>query len=267
MYGSQPGTNKNSAVKAMAMKPNNKIKRSVGANKGKGGAGGREPVPFTRTPLACCLAALLGGAPFTAYAGPEGGQVTGGDGAITYGQTTTITQNSSSLAIDWQSFNVSADEAVKFVQPSSSSVVLNRILDQNPSEIFGSIDANGRVFLSNPNGLIFGATATINVGSLVATGLDISSEEFMAGNYNLGTVGSDGGVVINRGLIQAATGGSVTLVGSSVQNEGVIIADYGTVNMGAGQTAVLDFDGDGLLRFEVDGEVLCIEVGFARLAA
>lgn len=224
--------------------------------------GTRQRVPFARTTLYCCLAALLAGVPATVLAAPQGGEVVGGTGTISNsGATTLIQQQTSSLAIDWQSFNVAAGETVQFVQPTSTSVVLNRILDQNASQIFGAIDANGRVFLSNPNGLVFGETAVINAGSFVASGLDISADDFMQGNYTFGTLGVDGGAVINRGLIVAATGGSVTLVGSSVSNEGVILANYGTVNLGAGQTAVIDFDGDGLLRFVVDGAVLSNALG------
>lgn len=68
----------------------------------------------------------------------------------------------------------------------TASIAYN--IDQNPSEIFGSIEANGTVFLSNPNGLIFGDTATINAGSFVASGFDISSDDFTAGNYTLARV-------------------------------------------------------------------------------
>ena len=188
----------------MAMKGDNKTTRTLGKKRTVTAAKGREPVPFTRTPLACCLAALLGGAPVAGYAAPQGGQVTGGEGSIDYGQTTTVTQDTSRLAIDWQQFNVAADETVRFIQPSSSSVALNRILDQNPSEIFGSLEANGRLFLANPNGLIFGESATVNAASFVGSGLDISSDDFMAGNYRFGTADADGGVVVNRGVIAAA---------------------------------------------------------------
>ncbi|MEJ1355336.1 MAG: filamentous hemagglutinin N-terminal domain-containing protein [Candidatus Sedimenticola sp. (ex Thyasira tokunagai)] len=199
-----------------------------------------------------------------AYSGPEGGQVMGGTGLISLpdAATTLIQQQSQNLAIDWQRFNVASNERVLFQQPSASAAVLNRILDQNPSQIFGSIEANGRVFLSNPNGIIFGASATVNVGSLFATGLDMSSADFMSGRYEMGLAdGESAGVVINRGIISAATGGSVTLVGGAVSNEGLIIADVGYVNLAAGRKAVVDFRGDGSIRFQVDEAVLGNPVG------
>jgi filamentous hemagglutinin family protein len=106
----------------------------------------------------------------TFWAEPKGGEVVSGEGTISLeGLNTRIDQASNRLAIDWQSFNVAANESVRFVQPSSASVALNRIFDQNPSQIFGAIDANGRVFLMNPNGMVFGVNSRINVAGLLAS--------------------------------------------------------------------------------------------------
>lgn len=111
-----------------------------------------------------------------ATAAPTGGTVVGGSAAIEQsGLDTTITQETDRLAVDWASFNVATNERVAFVQPSDSAIALNRILDMNGSQILGRIDANGQVILMNPNGIFFGADATVNVGSLVATGLDRKS--------------------------------------------------------------------------------------------
>ncbi|MBL3526510.1 MAG: filamentous hemagglutinin N-terminal domain-containing protein, partial [gamma proteobacterium endosymbiont of Lamellibrachia anaximandri] len=204
-------------------------------------------------------ASLLFAQPGMVMAGPQGGQVVGGQGAISVpnANTTLIQQQSHNLALEWQSFNVQAQELVRFQQPSASAAVLNRILDQNPSQIFGTIEANGRVFLANPNGLIFGRTATVNVGSLIAAGLDMDPDKFMDGKYELDLPdGQSPGSVINRGLIKAATGGSVVMVGGTASNEGLIVADVGYVHLASGRKAVVDFDGTGLIRFRVDEVVL-----------
>jgi len=193
-----------------------------------------------------------------AIAGPEGGQVVSGAGTITQpgANSTLITQGSHRLGLEWQSFNIAENESVRFDQPSSQAVALNRILDQNASQILGALDANGHVYLINPNGIVFGETAVINVGALLASSLDISLDDFNAGNYDFEALGGEAGLVVNRGLITAATGGSVTLLGGSVANEGLIVADLGQVTLGAGNRASLDFDGDGLLFFEIDEGVL-----------
>ena len=105
-----------------------------------------------------------------------------------------------------------------FNQPARSAVALNRILDQNPSQIFGKINSNGQIFLINTHGIIFGATAQLNVGGLMASTLDLTPNDFLAGNYSLNAVGGGAGVV-NHGTIQAASGGSVSLVGGKVEND------------------------------------------------
>ena len=131
-------------------------------------------------------------------------------------QSTVVNQSSQSMVVNWDSFNVNADERVQFVQPSASASVLNRIMDQNPSQIFGTIDANGRVFLINPNGIVFGESSAVNIGSLVASTLNIDPDAFMKGDYRFSSAeGTDGAWVVNRGVIQAASGGSFP--GSTMQ--------------------------------------------------
>ncbi|HUR40809.1 MAG TPA: filamentous hemagglutinin N-terminal domain-containing protein, partial [Verrucomicrobiae bacterium] len=190
------------------------------------------------------------------FAGPEGGQIVGGAGSIAQvnAATTQVNQISQSMAINWSSFNVAAGETVQFVQPGTSAVVLNRILDQNPSTIFGTINANGHVFLVNTRGVLFAPGSQINVQGLIASGLDMDPAQFMEGNYQLAANGA-AGYVVNHGVIAAATGGSVVLVGGQVLNTGTIRANYGRVTMAGADAGYVDFDGDGLMRFEVTGEL------------
>ncbi|MEJ2553337.1 MAG: filamentous hemagglutinin N-terminal domain-containing protein, partial [Gammaproteobacteria bacterium] len=112
------------------------------------------------------------------FGAPEGGVVVAGQGGINQinSNTTIVTQQTPSMAVNWDRFNLSASDLVQFKQPSASASVLNRILDQNPSQIFGQIDANGRVFLINPSGILFGKSASVNVGSLVASSLALDTD-------------------------------------------------------------------------------------------
>jgi len=199
-------------------------------------------------------------------ANPSGGNIVGGVGHIhSSALNTVIHQNSSSLSINWDRFNVGVDERVQFLQPDASSISLNRILDNRGSRILGQIDANGQVILVNPNGIFFGATSQINVGGLIASGLDISPVDFMNGNYIFNEVLGANGAVVNRGLINAASGGAsvgnVTLIGKQVKNEGVISAKLGRVNMAAGRQAYLTFDAAGAIGVKITKEVLQDDLG------
>ena len=194
----------------------------------------------TRKKLHLAIAALgvsiSGVVAVPAFAGPQGGQVVGGTGSINQaGNTTTINQASDRLAIDWQSFNVDVDERVNFIQPSSSAIALNRILSHNGSQIRGQIDANGQVILVNPNGIIFSESSVVNAGGLIASGLAINPIDFLNGDYTFNALESTDGVVINNGLIHAAAGGSVSLIGQRVENNGLISAQLGAVNLAAGK--------------------------------
>ena len=195
-------------------------------------------------------------------AAPSGGQIVGGVGSIHQsGLTTTIQQQTGAMAIDWNTFNVNVDERVQFQQPDVSSIALNRILDQLPSQINGRLDANGRIVLVNPNGLFFGNNASINVGGLIASGLDIDPMDFMNGDYQFEALENSAGTVFNAGLIQASLGGSVALLGKQVQNQGMISADLGIVALAAGKQAVLTFDHSGLLGLRITEAVLQDELG------
>ncbi|KFE50559.1 filamentous hemagglutinin N-terminal domain-containing protein [Pseudomonas syringae] len=205
------------------------------------------PLPFTLQLLA---AAILFASAGGAYALPVGGAVSAGSATIgSGGGTTTITQTSQNAAINWQSFNIGTGESVNFVQPNGSATALNRVLGADPSSILGNLNANGKVFLVNPNGIVFGPGASVNVGGLVGSTRNISDSDFMAGQYNFDGTGA--GSVVNHGTINA-NGGSVALLGANVSNQGVIQAQLGTVALAAGDAFTLDVAGDGLLNVAVN---------------
>ncbi len=190
----------------------------------------------------------------TAQAGPTGGQVTTGSGAITQsGSTTTIRQSSQNLGLDWQTFDIAPHETVNFVQPSSTAIAVNRILAAGGSVILGHLDANGQVYLINPDGVIFGKGAEVNVGGLIASTLDFDPRT-LAGPTKA-FAGSGTGTVSNEGSI-TAPGGSVALLGNHVSNSGLISAQLGSVALGAGSAATLTFSGVRLVGMQVDQSVL-----------
>ncbi|MEO8455348.1 MAG: filamentous hemagglutinin N-terminal domain-containing protein [Sphingomicrobium sp.] len=181
---------------------------------------------------------------------PANGVVTAGQATISgNAASVTINQSSQNTAINWQSFNIAQGNSVVFVQPNSNSVALNRVVGGNASTIFGTLSANGKVFLINPNGVLFGRTAQVNVGGLVASTLNLTDADLMAGRYRFS--GSSRAAVLNQGTINA-DGGYVALLGASVSNEGLIQANMGTVALAAGTAMTLDVAGDGLLNVAID---------------
>ncbi len=186
-----------------------------------------------------------------AMATPQGGVVSAGSASISQlpGQMT-ITQTTPHVAINWQSFGIAAGQSVQFVQPGRSAVALNRVTGADPSAILGRLSANGQVFLVNPNGILFGSGATVDVGGLVASTLNISDADFMAGRYRFSGPGA--AELLNQGALQAANGGYVALLGAQVNNQGTVVAPRGSVAMAAGQAMTLDLLGNQLLSVRVD---------------
>jgi filamentous hemagglutinin family protein len=218
------------------------------ATRGKRGASARRAVGG----LALAIAAFHPA--YTLATGlPSGGQIVLGSGQIgtPSANQMVIDQGSTKLAIDWQTFDIASGHKVIFNQPGTESIALNRVLGSDGSTIMGQLDANGRVFLINPNGILFGAGASVNVGALVASTLDISNEDFEKGTYSFKGDGSNASV-INQGTLTASDGGAVALLGGTVSNQGVIVANSGTVALAAGNSVTLDFAGDGLLNVQVD---------------
>jgi filamentous hemagglutinin family protein len=183
-----------------------------------------------------------------AQAQPVGGSVVAGQAQIsTAGSATLINQSTAKAIINWQDFSVAKGGSVQFNQPSSSSLTLNRVTGGSISDIEGSIRANGQVWLLNPNGLLFGNGAQINVGGLLATTSDLANQDFLAGRYNF--TGGNGSVV-NNGAIKAGKGG-VVLSAPTVVNNGIIAAKAGHVVLGGTDTFTVDFDGDHLISYAV----------------
>ena len=176
-----------------------------------------------------------------AVAGPEGAQVASGQ--VTFQQSglnTTVTASDKAI-VNYRSFDIAQPEVVRFVQPGSDASVLNRILSANPTNIDGTLLANGRVFFVNPAGVYIGEGAMINVNQLVASGLNISNSDFLNGRYNF--IGGEGAVV-NRGSILAK---KAYLIGERITNSGNIRCPDGYVVMAAGERVFVGESGSNLM--------------------
>jgi trimeric autotransporter adhesin len=189
---------------------------------------------------------------------PTSGKVVSGQVGIQQsGSILNINQTSAKGVLDWSTFNVGSKAQVNFIQPSANAVTLNRVLDANPSQIFGKITAPGQVFISNPNGIHFGPTAQVDVGGLVGTTLNVGLEDFLTGKSILRSTGNAGSV-LNQGRLTAADGGFIALMAPSVTNQGTVIAKLGKVAMASGSAATLEFDGGGgrLIKVQIDSGTL-----------
>ena len=197
--------------------------------------------------------------PSVAMGLPAGGKVAGGTANIsqTKGQSLKINQLTEKAIINWKGFSINVNELVRFIQPSSKSIVLNRVTGVDPSSILGQLVANGRVFIINPNGILFGPNSAVDVAGLLATTLNIKDADFMAGKFNFfQDPAKNPSYVINQGQIRVSDNGFVFLAAPGVRNEGLIIANLGKVVMGSGEKLTVDFLGDGLITFAIEGKVL-----------
>ncbi len=220
------------------------------------GTNGRDRAPSGRRLIGAAV--TLAGSLFIsvlALAAPVGGQVASGAGSISQsGSNTNIQQSSQNLSLNWQSFNIAPQETVNFLQPSAIAIAVNRIFDTNGTQILGHLNANGQVYLINPNGILFGQGAQVNVGGFVASTLDMNDASLNGMTRSFG--GNGTGSVVNEGTINAAKGGYVALLGNTVSNQGVITAQLGTVALGAGSSTTLTFSGNSLVHMQVDQSTL-----------
>ncbi|MFT5496077.1 MAG: filamentous hemagglutinin family protein, partial [Kiritimatiellia bacterium] len=182
------------------------------------------------------------------WALPQGEQVA--NGSVSFernGKDLTVIQGSSKAVVNYQRFNIAGDETVRFQQPSSSAAILNRVVGGSASTIAGMMQANGNVFLVNPNGILFSPSAQVNVHGLVASAMNISNSDFMSGNL---AFAGGGGRVVNQGTINADF---AYLVGGAVRNDGAIHARK--VALGAGKHSVkIDEAAGGEIHLIIDGD-------------
>ncbi len=196
---------------------------------------------------ACVLFAL---ASPTVMANPLDPTVVSGQASFaTAGSTLTVT-NTPGAIINWQGFSIGANEITRFAQQSASSAVLNRVISSNPSSILGTLQSNGRVFLINPNGIVFGAGSVVNVAGLVASTLNLSDADFLAGRDHYTQVPGAANIS-NAGDISAQDGGQIFLIAPNVENTGVITAPNGEILLVAGHSVDLVSTSDPNLRVNI----------------
>ena len=183
------------------------------------------------------------------HALPTGGQVAvPGSATIAAPVNNALTvTNAPGAVINWQSFSIAPNELVKFVQQNAASAVLNRVTGPQMSEIMGRLQSNGRVFLINPNGIIIGPGAAIDVASFVGSTLPMLDRDFLDGRLRFQGDAASNGAIVNQGAIRTGSGGKVLLVAPRIQNDGLIEAP-----------------GGGALRYPLDTTTPVAWMGYAN---
>lgn len=190
---------------------------------------------------------------------PTGANTVFGQNTITQsGNTLNINQQTQNTIVNWDSFGIASGHTVNVNQPAGGSA-LYRVMGNSGTEIFGALNATGKIFLINPNGVLFGQGSEVNVGSLVASSLNIKDEDYLSGNFKF-NAGPVSGSVENHGAIKVADEGFVVLMGPSVSNTGSIIANKGSVSLASGNEAYLDFFGNGLVKTRIKGDAATASV-------
>ncbi|MBL7131536.1 MAG: right-handed parallel beta-helix repeat-containing protein [Candidatus Omnitrophica bacterium] len=204
-----------------------------------------------RTLLISCLIVLsLLFLSSSAYPLPEGQQVVSGSAKFSQPDATTLNINTSDrVIINYQSFSIAQPETVQFIQPSSSSIALNRVVGVSPSSILGNLRANGRIVLTNPNGILFGPNSRVDVAGLVASTLNIANDDFLNGRFNFQ---GKGGYILNQGNLVARPGGYICLMAGAVENQGLVQADLGTAVLASGEKLTLNLDDAGSISVVID---------------
>lgn len=167
------------------------------------------------------------------YAQPKGRRVTYGKlEAKSKECELELIQKSDKAIIEWESFSISEKEKLRFSQPSNSSAILNRVVGDDPSKIMGSLQANGKVYLLNENGILIGKTGTINTHSFIASTLKLIDDAFI-NDQELLFSGDSENSIKNLGKIEADK--DIFLFSRKIENNGFIFAKKGTALLASGQ--------------------------------
>lgn len=181
---------------------------------------------LTALAIASCFAA-------SAWALPTGPQVVAGAASFSQSGNTLNIANIPGTIINWQSFSVAPLETTRFLQQTNLSAILNRVTGPEASQILGALQSNGRVYLINPNGIAFGPGARVDTQGLIASTLNISDKDFLAGKLNF-EAGAVAGSIRNDGLLQTPKGGAIYLMAPDIENAGIIRSPQGEVILAAG---------------------------------
>jgi len=187
---------------------------------------------------------------YKTYANPQGANVISGQVTLAHPSANALTiTNSPNAIINWQSFDINANEITRFIQQNSTSAVLNRVVGNSltASQIMGTLASNGKVFLINPNGIVFGANSVVDTAGLIASSLNLSDQDFLNNNLRFDGNASNGAIE-NKGYIKAGLNGDVFLIAPNIENSGIIETNGGHIILAAGEKVSLaSFENENII--------------------
>ncbi len=204
--------------------------------------------------------AVVFAAPFCpVFGNPQNGTIRSGEGEILDSESSEllINQFSDKLTLDWESFSISPGEITRFLQPGANSAALNRVLSGDPSHIFGSLEANGNIWLINPNGILIGPGGSVRANGFVGSTLDVTDGDFLNGG-DARFFGNSAALVENLGQIEAL-GGDIFLFARQVRNAGSLRAPQGTVGLAGGSQIVIAEQGEERIHIIPEGQNGAVE--------
>ncbi len=198
----------------------------------------RERYPARPTPLALALAASVGLAPCLGVGGLAAQTLPVFSGAQVGSATLQLQQQGNTLVVtttngttagtsgysslNWQSFSIAAGHSVRFEQPNTASVSINRVSGAQTSDLMGSLSSNGRLVLVNPAGITVGANAVVDTAGFTASTIDALDADLIAGRQ--------GALLRSRALDSAtATAADVSVQGSIIARHGDVFLVGGNV--------------------------------------
>lgn len=191
-----------------------------------------------------------------AHALPTGAQVVNGQVVVTQPASNVLNiQSSPNAIVNWQQFNIGANESVRIQQQSAASAILNRVVGGDASKILGQLSSNGRVFLINPSGIVFGAGARIDTAGFIASTLNITDSNFLSGKFEF--EGSHKNGIKNEGTIKSS--GEIILIAPKIENSGILQTEGGDIVLAAGQKVTITNLANPEVRVEIkapDNEVV-----------
>jgi len=192
--------------------------------------------------------------PLYIFANPTGENITHGDLLIQREENIcTISQRSQKAIINWQDFSIEANEITKILQQRDATI-LNRVVGDKISKIYGSIEAEGKFYLINQAGILIGPKGSIKSSEVILSTLELSDENYL-NSKDFYFQSNNRAKFQNFGKIQAIDS-DIFVISKNIENKGDILANKGNVNLiASSDVLILDGKKDIIIKPDLDSSI------------